>query len=84
MGIASVGGRVGGLLVCLGDMPQVRAGLIDKLLAAFDPERGALVVIQMGAPSDTRAPDEFYAVLNAATACLRSMGIEIDIGGRTQ
>src|SRR5258708_5050975 len=26
-------------------MPQVRSSLIDKLLAAFDPERGALVVI---------------------------------------
>ena len=32
-------------IVCLGDMPQVRAPLIDKLIAAFDPERGALVVI---------------------------------------
>jgi molybdenum cofactor cytidylyltransferase len=25
-------------------MPQVDAGLIDKLIAAFDPEKGALVV----------------------------------------
>jgi len=34
-----------GAIVCLGDMPQVSATLIDRLIAAFDPERGALVVI---------------------------------------
>ena len=26
-------------------MPQVDAALIDRLIAAFDPERGALVVV---------------------------------------
>jgi molybdenum cofactor cytidylyltransferase len=31
--------------VTLGDMPQVDAALIDALLAAFDPEKGALVVV---------------------------------------
>jgi molybdenum cofactor cytidylyltransferase len=36
---------VDGVIVCLGDMPQVNAPLIDKLLAAFDPEKGALVVV---------------------------------------
>ena len=34
-----------GAVICLGDMPQVDAALIDKLIAAFDPERGALVVV---------------------------------------
>jgi molybdenum cofactor cytidylyltransferase len=34
-----------GAIVTLGDMPQVSAKLIDRLIAAFDPERGALVVI---------------------------------------
>ena len=34
-----------GAIVCLGDMPQVSAKLIDRLIAVFDPERGALVVI---------------------------------------
>jgi molybdenum cofactor cytidylyltransferase len=34
-----------GAIVCLGDMPQVTPKLIDRLIAAFDPERGALVVI---------------------------------------
>ena len=44
-GIAAVPADADGAIVCLGDMPQVDAGLIDKLVAAFDPERGALVVV---------------------------------------
>jgi molybdenum cofactor cytidylyltransferase len=44
-GLAALPGEVDGAVVCLGDMPQVRAGLIDRLIAAFDPERGALVVV---------------------------------------
>jgi molybdenum cofactor cytidylyltransferase len=44
-GIAVVPADADGAIVCLGDMPQVDAALIDKLIAAFDPERGALVVV---------------------------------------
>jgi molybdenum cofactor cytidylyltransferase len=44
-GIGAVPAEGDGAIVCLGDMPQVDSGLIDKLLAAFDPERGALVVV---------------------------------------
>ena len=44
-GIAAVPADADGVVVCLGDMPQVDAGLIDRLIAAFDPERGALVVV---------------------------------------
>ena len=44
-GIAAVPEDADGAIVCLGDMPQVDAALIDKLIAAFDPERGALVVV---------------------------------------
>jgi molybdenum cofactor cytidylyltransferase len=44
-GIAAVPADADGAIVCLGDMPQVSAKLIDRLIAAFDPERGALVVI---------------------------------------
>jgi molybdenum cofactor cytidylyltransferase len=43
-GIAAVPADAAGAIVCLGDMPQVDAALIDRLLAAFDPEKGALVV----------------------------------------
>ena len=44
-GIAAVSADADGAIVCLGDMPQVSAALIDRLLGAFDPARGALVVI---------------------------------------
>jgi molybdenum cofactor cytidylyltransferase len=44
-GIAAVPGDADGAIVTLGDMPQVDAALIDRLLAAFDPEKGALVVV---------------------------------------
>jgi molybdenum cofactor cytidylyltransferase len=44
-GIAAVPDDADGAIVCLGDMPQVNAALIDKLIAAFDPARGALVVV---------------------------------------
>jgi len=43
-GIAAVPDTAAGAIVCLGDMPQVDAPLINKLIDAFDPERGALVV----------------------------------------
>ncbi len=45
VGIAAVLPDVDGAIVCLGDMPQVNAPLIDLLLAAFDPEKSALVVV---------------------------------------
>ena len=44
-GINAVPADADGAIVTLGDMPQVSAKLIDRLIAAFDPERGALVVI---------------------------------------
>jgi molybdenum cofactor cytidylyltransferase len=44
-GIAALPAAADGAIVCLGDMPQVDAGLIDRLIAAFDPDKGALVVV---------------------------------------
>ena len=44
-GIAAVAAEAGGAVVTLGDMPQVSAALIDRLIGSFDPERGALVVV---------------------------------------
>jgi molybdenum cofactor cytidylyltransferase len=44
-GIAAVPLDADGAIVCLGDMPQVDSTLIDKLIAAFDPERSALVLV---------------------------------------
>jgi len=44
-GIAVVPDKADGAIVCLGDMPQVDSALIDQLIAAFDPDTGALVVV---------------------------------------
>jgi molybdenum cofactor cytidylyltransferase len=44
-GIAALPGDVDGAIVCLGDMPQVDAGLIDRLIGALDPDKGALVAL---------------------------------------
>src|ERR1700722_4149014 len=44
-GIAALPPEVDGVIVCLGDMPQVDAALIDRLIDEFDPDKGALVVV---------------------------------------
>ncbi len=44
-GIAAVPAAADAAIVCLGDMPHVTGKLIDRLIAAFDPARGALVVV---------------------------------------
>ncbi|PWB61557.1 MAG: 4-diphosphocytidyl-2C-methyl-D-erythritol kinase, partial [Bradyrhizobiaceae bacterium] len=44
-GIGAVPASADGAVICLGDMPHVSGPLIDRLLAAFDPERGTLVVV---------------------------------------
>jgi molybdenum cofactor cytidylyltransferase len=44
-GLAALPASADGAIVCLGDMPQVTAALIDRLVDAFDPEHGALVVV---------------------------------------
>jgi molybdenum cofactor cytidylyltransferase len=44
-GLTALPPEVDGAIVCLGDMPQVTASLIDRMLDAFDPARGALVVV---------------------------------------
>ncbi|MCP9625889.1 molybdopterin-binding/glycosyltransferase family 2 protein [Rhodopseudomonas palustris] len=44
-GIAAVGDDADGAVVCLGDMPLVGTQLVDRLIDAFDPDRGALIVV---------------------------------------
>lgn len=44
-GLAALGGGVDGALVCLGDMPAVRAADIDRAIAAFDPGEGRAIVV---------------------------------------
>jgi molybdenum cofactor cytidylyltransferase len=78
-GIAAVAARAAdadGVVVCLGDMPQVSAVLIDKLIAAFDPERGALVAIP------TIAGKRGNPVLWSRRFFPDLMAVEGDVGAR--
>jgi molybdenum cofactor cytidylyltransferase len=44
-GISAVSAEVDGAVVCLGDMPLIDAGLIDRLIDAFAPDRGNLIAV---------------------------------------
>jgi molybdenum cofactor cytidylyltransferase len=44
-GITAVAANADGAVICLGDMPLISAGLIDRLIEAFAPERGNLIVV---------------------------------------
>ncbi len=44
-GIAALPAEVDGVIVCLGDMPQVDSALIDRLIGALDPDQGALIAV---------------------------------------
>ncbi|KAA2214965.1 NTP transferase domain-containing protein [Teichococcus oryzae] len=44
-GLAALPPEVEGVLVCLGDMPLVTGAMLDRLMAAFDPEEGRSIVM---------------------------------------
>jgi molybdenum cofactor cytidylyltransferase len=44
-GIAAVPSVADGAVICLGDMPQIEAGLIDRLVDGFAPDHGRLIVV---------------------------------------
>jgi molybdenum cofactor cytidylyltransferase len=44
-GISALPAQADGVIVCLGDMPQVDAAMIDRLIGALDPVKGALVAV---------------------------------------
>lgn len=43
-GVASLPASADAALICLGDMPLVSTAMIDRLLAAFDPEEGRAII----------------------------------------
>jgi molybdenum cofactor cytidylyltransferase len=75
-GVAAVPAEADGVIVCLGDMPQVSAALIDKLIAAYDAEKGALVV------APTRDGQRGNPVLWARRFFPDLMAITGDVGAR--
>jgi molybdenum cofactor cytidylyltransferase len=44
-GIAAVAADADGAVICLGDMPMINAHLIDRLIEAYAPDRGNLIVV---------------------------------------
>ncbi len=44
-GLSGVGGDVDAAIVCLGDMPNISANHIDKLIAAFDPQESRSICV---------------------------------------
>jgi molybdenum cofactor cytidylyltransferase len=75
-GIAAVPADADGVIVLLGDMPQVDAHLVDRLIAAFDPEKGALAVVP------TFEGRRGNPVLWSRRFFPDLMGIEGDVGAR--
>lgn len=75
-GIAAVPPEANGAVICLADMPQVSAALIDRLISAFDPEKGALVVVP------TTSGQRGNPVLWSRRFFPDLMAIEGDIGAR--
>lgn len=75
-GIAAVPAAADGAVVCLGDMPLVDARLIDRLIEAFAPDRGALIVVPV---SDGRRGNP---VLWSRRFFAELMTLDGDIGAR--
>jgi molybdenum cofactor cytidylyltransferase len=44
-GIAAAPDHADGAVICLGDMPLISSDLIDRLIEAFAPDRGQLIVV---------------------------------------
>ena len=44
-GVSAVPKQADGAVICLGDMPMISAGLIDRLVDAFAPDRGNLIAV---------------------------------------
>ncbi len=61
-GIAAVPPEARGALVCLGDMPLVTGRMLDRLVAAYDPDEGRAIVVptHQGKPGNPVLWDRRY------------------------
>jgi molybdenum cofactor cytidylyltransferase len=75
-GIAAVSSTADGAVICLGDMPLISADLIDRLVEAFAPDRGNLIVVPV---SDNRRGNP---VLWSRRFFKELMELDGDIGAR--
>jgi molybdenum cofactor cytidylyltransferase len=75
-GISAVPDKADGAVICLGDMPLIDAHLIDRLIEAFAPDRGNLIVVPV---SDNRRGNP---VLWSRRFFSELMALDGDIGAR--
>ena len=75
-GIAALPGDVDGALICLGDMPLVASGELDRLMAAFNPVEGRAICIP------TRRGQRGNPVLLGKQFFAELSGLSGDIGAR--
>jgi len=75
-GIAALPPEAEGVLVCLGDMPLVSGAMLDRLIAAFDPEEGRAIVMP------TFRGKQGNPMLWAREFLPEIMGISGDVGAR--
>jgi molybdenum cofactor cytidylyltransferase len=76
VGVAAVADDAAGAVICLGDMPLISANLIDRLIEAFAPDRGNLIVVPV---SDNRRGNP---VLWSRRFFNELMTLDGDIGAR--
>jgi molybdenum cofactor cytidylyltransferase len=75
-GLAALPADVDAALVLLADMPEIDAGMIDRLIDAFDPRAGALIVVP------TVAGKRGNPVLWSSRFFADLMAVAGDTGGR--
>jgi molybdenum cofactor cytidylyltransferase len=75
-GISAVPGDTDGAVICLGDMPLIDSGLIDRLIDGFAADRGNLIVVPV---ADGRRGNP---VLWARRFFKELMALDGDIGAR--
>ena len=64
-GIAAVPAGADGAVICLGDIPLISAGLIDRLIETFAPDRGSLTeaLRAVSAALSHHVPEAYGAVV---------------------
>jgi len=75
-GLAALPAQSDGVMICLGDMPLVSGPMMDRLLAAFDPEEGRAIV------QPTFRGKQGNPMLWAREFVPAMMGVTGDVGAR--